>query len=106
MLFKVTRRHARVAVYFRGIAETLLLNMTPANNALADGGRAFLSAFAGDVAIFDCGHFNVQIDSVEQRTRDALAISLDLERATAAFAFEIAKIAARTGIHCSNQHEL
>src|SRR5438093_12929412 len=106
MLFEVTRGHARVAVYFRVIAKTLLLKLPCAHNALADGSGSFLSAFAGDVAVLDRGHFNVQIDAVEQWTGDALPISLHLKRSATAFALQVAKIAARTGIHRRNEHQL
>src|SRR6266404_2297069 len=105
MLFEVTRRHARVAIYFRAIAKTLLLRLPRADNATPDRTGTFLSAFAGDITVFDCGHFNVQIDAVEQRAGNALPISLHLKRAATAFALQIAKIAARTGIHRRNEHE-
>ena len=76
------------------------------DDALADRGGTFLGAFAGDVAVFDGRHFDVQIDAIEQRAGDALTIALDLHRAATAFAFQIAEIAARTGIHRRDQHEL
>src|SRR6266496_6587027 len=99
MLFEMTRRHARVAVYFRIIAEALLLNLPRADNAFTDGSGSFLWAFAGDITIFDCGHFDVQIDAVKQRPGDSLPIALHLKRAATVFALQVAKIAARTGIH-------
>src|SRR5437667_1829970 len=106
MLFEMTRRHARVAVYLGVIAEALLLKLSRSDNALANRSGSFLCAFAGNIAIFDCGHFNVQIDAVEQRAGHSLAIALHLKRPTTAFAFQIAKIAARAGIHRRNEHEL
>src|SRR5206468_5958515 len=106
MLFEVTRRHARVAVYLRVLSETLLLKLPCAHNALADGSGSFLCAFAGDITIFDRGHFDVQIDAVEQWTGDALPISLHLKRSATAFALQVAKIAAWTGIHRRNEHQL
>src|SRR6266478_6723081 len=105
MLFEMTRRHARVAVYFRVVAEALLLKLPCADNAFADRSRSFLSTFAGDITIFDCGHFNVQIDAVEQRTGDSLAIALHLKRPATAFALQVAEIAAWTGIHRRNEHQ-
>src|SRR5438034_8788805 len=106
MLFEMTRRHARVAAYFGISAKTLPLKLTCADNALANRSRGFLCAFAGNIAIFDCRHFNVQIDAVEQRAGHSLAIALHLKRPTTAFALQIAKIAARTWIHRRNEHEL
>src|SRR2546429_8893351 len=55
---------------------------------------------------FNSGHFNVQIDAIQQRAGDALAITLHLSRTAPAFAFEIAKIAAWARIHRGDQHEL
>jgi hypothetical protein len=48
----------------------------------------------------------VEIDAVEERAGDALAITLDLDGAAAAFAFEIAEVSARTRVHRGNEHEL
>src|SRR5206468_6950959 len=106
MLFEMTRRHARVAVSLGVIAEALLLKLERADNALANRAGSFLCGFAGNIAIFDCGHFNVQIDAVEQRAGHSLAIALHLKRPTTAFALQIAKIAARTWIHRRNEHQL
>src|SRR6266700_776266 len=106
MLFEMTRRHARVAVYFGVIAKALLLKLPCSDNAFADGSGSFLCAFAGDITIFDCGHFDVQIDAVKQRAGDALPIPLHLKRPATAFALQIAKMAAWTGIHCRNEHQL
>src|SRR6058998_2095223 len=64
------------------------------------------SARSGNIAIFDCGHFNVQIDAVEQRAGHSLAIALHLKRPATAFALQVAKIAAWTGIHRRNEHQL
>ncbi len=76
------------------------------HDALANGSGSFLSAFTRDVAIFDGRHFNVQIDAIEQRAGDALAVALHLDWAAAAFALEIAEVTARAGIHRRHQHEL
>ena len=76
VLLELTRGHARVAINFRVITKTLLLAFTRANDALANRSGTLLSALAGDVAVFDSGHFDVKIDAVEQGTGNALAISL------------------------------
>src|SRR5437667_2448593 len=106
MLFQLTRGHARVAIYFWVIAKTILLTFARADDALANRCRGFFSALAGDVAVFDSWHFDVQIDAVEQGAGNSLAIPLHLHRAATAFAFEIAKVSARTGLHGRDQHEL
>ena len=106
MLFELPRGHARVATYLRVILKTLLLAFTRVRDALANRRRRFFSPFAGNVAIFDRWHFDVQIDAVEQRARNTLAISLHLYRAATAFAFKIGKIPAWARIHGCDQHEL
>ena len=52
VLLQLARRHAGIAIYFRLISKTFLLAFPGSNDALANGGRRFLSAFARDVAIF------------------------------------------------------
>jgi hypothetical protein len=83
-----------------------LLTLPGANNALTDRGRRLFSALAGDVSILDSWHFNVQINTVQQRARNALAITLHLGRSATAFTFEVAKVAAWTRIHRGDEHEL
>src|SRR5262249_50777827 len=106
VLLQLTRRHAGIAIYFALVAKPFLLALPGLNDPLANGGRRFLSAFAGDVAVFHRRHFNVQIDSIEQWAGDALTVTLHLDWAAAAFALEIGEITARAGIHCGNEHEL
>src|SRR5439155_2240479 len=101
-----SRGHARVAVYFAVVANTFLLPFPGADDAFANGIGAFLRALAGDIAIFDRRHFNMQIDAIEQRPGNALTISLHLHRSAAAFALEIAEVAARARVHCGDEHEL
>src|ERR1700746_1196250 len=106
MLFKMTGRHAGIAVYFGVIAEALLLKLSRSDTPLANRSGSFLCAFAGNIAIFDCGHFNVQIDAVEQRAGHSLAIALPLKRTATSCALQIAKIAAWPWIHRRNEHQL
>src|SRR5438045_1672535 len=106
VLFQLARRHAGVAIYFSLVAKPFLLGFPGSHDALANGSGSFLSTLARDVAVFDGRHFDVEIDAIEQRAGDALTIALHLHRAAAAFAFKIAEVAAREGIHCGNKHEL
>ena len=87
MLFQLARSHASVAIYFAIVAKAFLLAFPSSHDALANGSGSFLSAFAGDVAVFHGRHFNVQIDAIEERAGDALAIALHLDWAAAAVAF-------------------
>ena len=59
--------------------------------------ECFFRARARDVAIFDRGDFDVQVDAIEERAGDALAIALHLHRAATAFAFQVAEVAAGQG---------
>ena len=66
----------------------------------------FLRALARDVAIFHRRHFDVEIDAIEQRPGNALPITLHLHRTATAFAFQIAEVSARAGVHRRDEHEL
>src|SRR2546426_9528911 len=50
-------------------------------------------------------HLEVDVDPVEQRTRDAGEIALDTERPADAIVLGIAEVAAGTGIHRRGEHE-
>ena len=106
MLLKVARRHACVATYLRIAAKTFLLALTRASNTLTDRDRRFFSPLAGNVSILNRWNFNVQIDAIQQRAGNTLAITLHLGRTATAFAFEVAKVAAWTRIHRRDEHEL
>jgi len=56
---------------------------------------------ACDIPVFDRRNFDVEIDSIEQGTGDALSITLHLKRAAAAFPFQVAEISARTGMQAT-----
>lgn len=94
MALDLARAHARVAIHFRVGMETGALGFAGALDAFANGGRRFFGARAGDVAVFDGGHFDVEVDAIEERTRNALAITVDLRRTATAFAFQIAEVTA------------
>jgi hypothetical protein len=106
MLFDLARAHPGVVIHFRVGMETGPLLFAGALDAFADGSRRFFGAGAGDVAIFDGGNFDVEIDAVEQRSGNPLAITVDLRRSAAAFAFQVAEVTARTWIHGGDEHEL
>lgn len=106
MLFDLARAHAGVAVHFRIGVEAGALFLAGVLDAVADGGGGFVGAGARDVAVFDGGDFDVEIDAIEKRAGDALAITLDLDGATAAFAFQIAEVSAGARVHRGDEHEL
>ena len=79
--------------------------MALGDDARADLRRSFAGLVARNFAELHLRHFDMQINTVEQRTGNALAISLNLDGAAAALAFQIAKISARTRIHRGDEHE-
>src|SRR5262245_50125248 len=48
----------------------------------------------------------MQVNAIQQRTGNPLAIALHLGGTATAFAFQVAKVAARAWIHRSDEHEL
>src|SRR5438132_7096481 len=99
MRFQMASCHSRVAIGFCVACKPLVLPLARAGNALADRGRVFFGAFARHVAVFDCRHFDMQINSIEEGTRDSLPVTLHLDRTAAALAFEIAEISTWARIH-------
>ena len=97
--------HSRVAVCLGIVSETRLLLFARGRNAFPNRARRLLGTFTRHVAIFDRWHLNVEINPVQQRAGDALAITLHLARAAPAFALQVAEVSTRARIHCRHQHE-
>src|SRR4051812_39105295 len=106
VLFDLPRTHPGVAIHFRVGMETRSLFFAGVLDAVANGGGRFFGARAGDVAVFDGGHFDVEIDAIEERAGDALAITMDLGWTATTLAFQIAEVTAWTRVHRGNEHEL
>jgi hypothetical protein len=81
MLFDLARAHSGVAVHFGIGVEARPLFFADVLDASADGGRWFFAPRAGDVAVFDGGDFDVEIDAIEKRAGNALAVTVNLGRA-------------------------
>jgi hypothetical protein len=97
-LLDLARTHSGVAIYFGVGIEAGALFLAGALDAFANSGGRLFAPRAGDIAIFHGRHFNVEIDAIEERTRDALAVTMDLGGAAAAFTFKIAEVSAWTRI--------
>src|SRR5205823_5918191 len=91
--------HPRVAVCLGIVSETRLLLFARGRNAFPNRARRLLRTFTRHVAIFDRRHFDVEIDPVQQRSGYALAITLHLARAAAAFALQVAEVPTRARRH-------
>ena len=70
-----------------------------------DRSRGFFRGFVPQIAVPHRRSLHMQIDPVEQRTGDALAIALDLDRAAATFPPRVAQVSTRTRVHRGDQHE-
>ena len=108
MLFDRAGIHARVAGGLSLGTEPRLLSLPRDVNAFADGRGRFFRAFARDVAVIDRWDFDMQIDPVEERTGNALPITLHLSGTATAFPFQVAEISTGAGMHCHfvKQHYL
>src|SRR5712691_3440821 len=90
-----------------GVVLALAFELSSARpfDALPDLRRAFASARLHDLVFAQRGHFDLDIDPIQQRSREPAAVARDLVgRATAPTA-EMPQISARTGIHCADQLE-
>jgi hypothetical protein len=94
VLLDLARTHSRVAVDFLVGTKAGLLPLARTSHPIADRGRTFFRARARDIAVFHRGNFDVQIDTIEQRSGNSLPSALDLERPTSAFAFQITEVSA------------
>ena len=68
----------------------------------ADGGGGFAQRGIGEFVVFHAGHLDVQVNAVQERTGDALAVALDHAHGTGASPLSVTKIATLTGIHSSD----
>lgn len=88
-----------------GAALALVLQVPGFGDLLGGGG----AAFSGRWRVAQCGgfarHSEVQVDAIEQRPGEFVAIALDLVTAALAASRGFAKVAAGTGIHCGDQLE-
>lgn len=110
---KATGIRIQGAVLVEGVALELRVETTLALPLLLDGAT---DAFSPQRAAIAAGrlfqifrrehrHLHLQIDTVQQRPRQATAILLDLCRAAATGLQRIAQVAAGTGVHSCDQLE-
>src|SRR5712691_1051361 len=74
-------------------------------DALPDLRGAFASAHLHDLVFAQRGHLDLDIDPIQQRSREPAAVARDLVGRAAAPAAKMARYPARTGIHCADQLE-
>src|SRR5437868_12315324 len=104
-LVQMLRSHARIAVCLGIVSKSRLLPLARGGYPLTTCTGRFLRPFARHVTVLNRWHFDVEIDPIEQRSGNALPISLHLTPTAEALTFQIAKITARTRVHRRHQHE-
>ena len=73
---------------------------------MADGCARLSVGAASHFSERDGRHFDLDVDSIEERSGNALAIALDLGGAAAAGPVWVAEISAGTGVEGGDQHEI
>ena len=101
----IARRHVRVGVDPRPIGKSLALHGARPVHALAHCFARLSAVCAGQGAILHRGNFEMDIDPIEERPRDAREIALHVESSAGAGVMWVAKPAAGTGIHRRGEHE-
>src|SRR3989475_8029709 len=101
----VARRHVRVRIDPGPAGESLPLHHPRAIHPLPHRLARLAPALVRERAILHRWDLQVDVDAVEQRTRDAGEIALDPDRPAYAIVLGIAEVAAGTGIHRRGQHE-
>src|SRR5216110_121139 len=99
------RSHARIAVRLGIVSKSRLLPIARSGYPLTNCTGRFLRPLARHITVLNRWHFDVEIDPIEQRSGNALPISLHLTRPTAALAFQIAEVTTRARVHRRHQHE-
>ena len=69
--------HLGIACYALHAFEALSLTVAGSLHARADGGRGLTLAVVGELFVVHSGHFYVDVDAVEQGSRDLLLVAQD-----------------------------
>src|SRR5271166_1123381 len=101
-----SRRHPRITGYLTLVAEPFELNKASASNPFPDRSRWLLERGSSQIFELHCRHFDVNIYSVHQWSRQTVTVFLHLRRCAPAFSAQISVVSTGTWIHRSNQHEL
>src|SRR5229473_4524584 len=93
------RAHLRIAKKRRSV-KTRELKSARTIDAFADHRRRFSRAAIRELAIFHRRHLNMNIDTIQQWSRDARAIALDRQRRARALMLRVGVEAARASPRC------
>ncbi|OQA25721.1 MAG: hypothetical protein BWY59_01664 [Verrucomicrobia bacterium ADurb.Bin345] len=105
MLVHILRAHRGVAVHAARTLEPGLLHLPRLDHARADRRGRLPSLHGRKVLVAHRRHLDMNVNPVQQRTRNLVAISLNLNRRATALAFRIAVMAARARVHRRHEHE-
>ena len=103
-LFQNRMAHLRVAEY-APFTQPLHLNLSRSQDTLPYHSRRFRLRHRCHILVLDARHMDMNVDAVEQRPRNLPRVAFDLVRRAVAALLLIAKIAARTRIHCHDQND-
>src|ERR1041385_6652147 len=99
------RLHVGVAEESVATGNPLQLDFSRPNDPAASPLRRFTEGLAHEVFVFECRHFNMKIDPIQERARYLRHIFLYLELSAGALTRRIGGIAARARIHRAHEHE-
>src|SRR6266705_1687617 len=99
------RHHLRVCVSLLLAVEPLELSVARGDHALPYRSGILRRGGCPQFFVLHGGNFNVNINAIQQRSRDFRNVTLDHRWCAMAFTGGVAEVPARAGIHCRRQHE-
>lgn len=100
-----TRVHLGVAEDAGLVAVALGLDEAGGGDALADGGARLAGGGRGELVEWHGEYLDLQVDAVEQRSRNAVHVLLHGAWGAGAFLGGMIIVAARAGVHRGDEHE-
>ncbi len=95
----VARPHMGVAKDVLAILESPQLDLPGLHDALPDLSGGFSGWLAGKFFVRHGRHFHMNVNSIEQRPRNACTVTLNLRYGAGAFVVGVGKVAAGTSVH-------
>ena len=105
ILVEQFRGHLGIAMHIFDVLITLRLYLSGSDNALANGFARFGGYGRRHLVEFDGRHFDLQVDTVEKRSADAVNVSLDGAGSADALLCGVVIVAAWAGIHRRHEHK-
>src|SRR5260370_1144119 len=99
------RRHLRVGEDFLLARESVSLALAGSQHALSHRGGVFRGGCSAELLVLHSGHFDVDIDAVDQGPGNFRNVALNLRWRAVALARRVAEKSAGTRIHRRGKHE-